>query len=98
MRETISRYLRGEVPLQRVFWHDMLLVGTMINIVLGAVALIVYLNDGPGWLAFLIFMSPLPYNFFLTIAVWRAAARSSPSSANLARLGAILWLGFFIVL
>lgn len=90
--------MRGEVPLERVFWHDMLLVGTMVNIVLGAVALIVYLNDGPGWLALFIFLSPLPYNLFLTLAVWRAAARSSLSWASLARLGAVIWLGFFIVL
>lgn len=98
MRETLRRYARGDVPLARVFLHDMLMIGTIVNIVTGGSALIAYASDLPGWLALAIFLLPLPYNVALCISVWRSAARHPSGWSDLARLGALLWLLAVVVI
>lgn len=92
MGQLLARYARGEVPLARVFFHDMLLVGTVVNIVTGALALAFYAGGFPAWLAVAIFLSPLPYNIALCVFVWRSAARNPSGWSDLARAGSALWL------
>lgn len=83
---------RGEAPLSTVFWRDMLLAGSLINVTaaLGAMALLVW--KMPIVLALLLFFAPLPVNLFLVIAVWRCGASSSPQNAFVTRMGATIWL------
>jgi hypothetical protein len=97
MRSTLKKYLRGEVPLGRVFWFDMLLVGTIVNALTSAAALIAYAVDLPGSLALAIFLSPLPYNIALCLFVWRSAARGQSGWSDLARGSAVLWLVVVLV-
>ena len=84
---------RGEIPFKRVFWFDMLLVGTLVNLAAAALSLILFGLDAPAATAIAVFFSPLPYNLFLFAVVWRAAERAQSSWA-LARLGAVAWLVF----
>ncbi|MHA6641817.1 hypothetical protein ACX3P1_03925 [Mesorhizobium sp. A623] len=98
MKSTLKRYLRGEVPLGRVFWFDMLLVGTIINALTSACALIAYALDLPGWLALAIFLSPVPYKLALCLFVWRSATRKPSAWSDVARGGAVLWLLMVLVL
>lgn len=98
MRETLRRYARGDVPLARVFLYDMLMVGTIVNIVTGGLALLAYAVDMPGYLALAIFLLPLPYNAALCVFVWRSAARYPSGWSDLARLGAVLWLLVVLVI
>lgn len=85
-----SRWL-GQVPLDRLFWRDMLLVGTGISIASSAVALILLGLKMPLGLVLAVHFAPVPYNIFLTIAVWRAAEQSG-AKASLMLLGSALWL------
>jgi hypothetical protein len=94
---TLKRYAKGEVPLGRVFLNDMLIFGTIVNVVTGGAALISYASDVPGWLALSIFLLPVPYNVALCVFVWRSAARSGSGWADLARVGSVLWLVMFLV-
>lgn len=84
---------RGEVPFDRLFWFDMLVVGTLVNLAAGALSVILLALDAPAAAAIAVFFSPLPYNLFLFAAVWRAAEQS-PSGWVAARLGAVVWLAF----
>lgn len=84
---------RGEVSFERLFWFDMLVVGTIVNLVAAALSLILFGLDAPAAVAVAVFFSPLPYNLFLFAVVWRAAGRAH-SSWVLARLGAVAWLVF----
>lgn len=84
---------RGDVPFERLFWVDMLVVGTLVNLAAAALSLILFRLDAPAAAAIAVFFSPLPYNLFLFAAAWRAAERARSSWA-LARLGAIAWLVF----
>lgn len=88
VRQTLRRYAYGDIPLGRVFFHDMLLIGTIINIITGGLALVAYAAGLPGWLALTVFLAPLPYNAALCLFVWRSAART-PSGWSERRIGSL---------
>lgn len=88
----------GTEPLHRVVISDMLIGGTLINVVAMAVALVLFGLEAPGWLAATVFFSALPYNFFLVAVVWRTAEASRSVWALPTRVLAVVWAGcmFFI--
>ncbi|MFN3727731.1 MAG: hypothetical protein ACK4SZ_15670 [Allosphingosinicella sp.] len=96
MRELLRRYLTGTVPLGRLFFVDMLLTGTMVNLAAGVAALVAFGLDLPAWAAIAIFLSPLPFNLLLSVSVWRSAARQPSRWSDIARIGAAAW--FFLML
>ncbi len=72
--------------MRRLFWFDMLAVGTVINLFASFAALmLVSLGRGPTGAVALHF-STLPYNAFLLAAVWRF-----PAVSPAMRLGASAW-------
>ncbi|TGQ09957.1 MULTISPECIES: hypothetical protein [unclassified Mesorhizobium] len=83
---------RGEAPLDRLFWRDMLLVGTAINIASSALALVLLGLKLPLWLVLTVHFLPVPFNIFLTVAVWRTAEKAGGFKAQLMMLGSALWL------
>ncbi|TGV12889.1 hypothetical protein EN816_18210 [Mesorhizobium sp. M8A.F.Ca.ET.173.01.1.1] len=83
---------RGEAPLDRLFWRDMLLVGTLISVASSALALVLLGLKLPLWLVLMVHLLPVPYNIFLTIAVWRTAEKAGGFKAQLMMLGSVLWL------
>ncbi|CDX42522.1 conserved hypothetical protein [Mesorhizobium sp. ORS 3359] len=83
---------RGEAPLDLLFWRDMLLIGTLISVASSALALILLGLKLPLWLVLAVHFLPVPYNIFLTIAVWRTAEKSGGFKAQLMMLGSALWL------
>ncbi|MBZ9848480.1 hypothetical protein LB565_10855 [Mesorhizobium sp. CA14] len=83
---------RGEVLLDRLFWRDMLLVGTILSIASSALALILLGLKLPLWLVLTAHFLPVPYNIFLTVAVWRTAEKVGGFKAQLMMLGSALWL------
>lgn len=85
-----SRWL-GRAPLDQLFWRDMMLVGTLISIASSAVALILLGLKMPLGLVLAVHFSPVPYNLFLTLSVWRTAGPSG-AKASLMMLGSALWL------
>ncbi|TGS13208.1 hypothetical protein EN852_016570 [Mesorhizobium sp. M2E.F.Ca.ET.209.01.1.1] len=92
MTDFFRRRWRGEAPLERLFWRDMLLVGTILSIASSALALVLLGLKLPLWLVLAVHFLPVPYNIFLTIAVWRTAEMSGGFKAQLVMLGSALWL------
>ncbi|TIO09827.1 hypothetical protein [Mesorhizobium sp.] len=88
---------RGTAPLDRLFWRDLVLVGTAINIALSVLALILLGLKLPLALVLAVHLAPVPYNFFLTFAVWRTAEKFPSVKASLMTLGAVLWLILVVV-
>ncbi|MBZ9695782.1 hypothetical protein FJ872_28230 [Mesorhizobium sp. B2-5-9] len=86
-----SRWL-GEVPIDRLFWRDMMLVGTAINIGSSAAALILLGLKMPLGLVLAVHFAPVPYSIFLALAVWRTADKAGGAKASLFMLGSALWL------
>lgn len=88
--ETIRTYAAGEVPLTRVFFQDMLVFGSSINVVTGGAALIVYASDVSDLLALAIFLLPLPYNVALCIFPFSAARNGAFAKMIIFRMMAVM--------
>lgn len=84
----------GEFPLGRAFWHYAVAYGLLLNLVTTLAFLAVLLNNANMVLVVLVFASPVPYNIFMVVAVWRSADRyRGPKKwAELARLGTVIWM------
>jgi len=80
------------VPLRRVFWLDMLGVGTAVNVLATFAALIAASQGAPSWLAVAIHLAPMPYNLFLLAAVGRA-----PPPSRLATGLGLAWVVVMMV-
>ncbi|TIP53139.1 MAG: hypothetical protein E5X69_05515, partial [Mesorhizobium sp.] len=50
---------RGEAPLDRLFWRDMLLVGTILNVASSVLALILLGLKLPLWLVLVVHFLPV---------------------------------------
>ena len=83
---------RAQVPLRRLFWFDMMLTGTAINVVSSLVALFMLAMKVPAPICLLVHFTPLPYNVFLAMAVWKTAAPHEVAHATAARAGALAWV------
>ena len=81
------RRWRGQVAWQRLFWRDMLAVGTVLNLAVSFGALALLALGAPGTVAVALHFAPLPYNLFLFLALWRLARRPTPVVA-----AALAWL------
>mgnify|MGYP001446370415 CR=1 FL=1 len=68
------RRWRGEVAPGRLFWHDMLLGGTLLNVASTLAAFGALAVKAPSWLALALHFAPVPYNAFIVAAVWRSRA------------------------
>lgn len=82
-----ARRWRGEVPLAVLFWRDMIVVGSLVNLAASVLTLALVLLDAPLAIALAVHFAPLPYNFFLFAALWRL-----PRRPVLVSVGAGLWL------
>jgi hypothetical protein len=82
----------AKVKLSRLFWCDMLLVGTLLNLFASFAALMLMaLSKEPAW-ALALHFSTLPYNLFLLASVWRF-----PTATPAARFSACAWFGVMVV-
>jgi len=86
------------MPLDRLFWRDLVLVGTAINVAFSVVAIILLALKLPLALALAAHFAPVPYNIFLTFAVWRTTEKDKGAKASLMTLGATLWLILVVVI
>jgi hypothetical protein len=88
---------QGAVSLDRLFWRDLVFVGTAINVAASVVALILLGLKLPLAVVLVVHFAPVPYNIFLTFAVWRTTEKSGGAKAPLMTLGATLWLILVVV-
>ena len=89
---------RGEVPLATLFWRDMMTIAAIINIAMMFASLALLAGEAPTWVVALVFLSPLPWNVFLVLCVFRTAEREGGRLASFAKTGAILWLVVITIL
>lgn len=83
---------RGQVPLRRIFWHDIMLVATIVNVVSAMAALLIFTSDLPSWIGLTVFLLPLPYNIFLVASLWRTAGNRTDLPALACQLFSALRL------
>jgi hypothetical protein len=83
--------LSGTEPLHRVIISDMLIGGTLINVVAMAAAFALFGIEAPAWLATTVFFSPVPYNLFLVFVVWKTSEMSGGPWTWPARLLSFAW-------
>lgn len=76
-----SRRWRGQVPVRRLFWRDMLAIGSGINLLATFVALMAAAQGAGTGMAALLHFAPLPYNLFLFAALLRSPQRSPAHGA-----------------
>lgn len=98
MTSYIKARMSGEAPLETVFWRDMLVVGSVVNVVCTAVALAMFAAKYAPALALTVNFLPVPYNAFLLVAVWKAAEREGGPPATTANVIAALWFLAMIAL
>jgi hypothetical protein len=84
---------RGQVPPARLFWRDIVLVGSVINLAASFLALMLAAQGVATAVAVGVHLAPLPYNLFLCAALWRHPGRTSVQSAS-----AGLWLALATLL
>ena len=87
-----TRRWRRQVPLGLMFWRDMIVFGSAMNLAAAFAGLMALGFKADLIVAMLIFHAPLPYNFFIVGAIWRTADLLDKTKASSARLGAATWL------
>ncbi|MBA8905611.1 hypothetical protein [Aminobacter ciceronei] len=87
-----SRRWNGDVPLGQLFWWDMVVVGSIINVATTIVALLILAAKMSALLAVVVHLIPLPYNLFLYGSVLRTADMAGTPNANAVKLSATLWI------
>lgn len=89
---------RGEVPLDIVFWRDMIGVGTALNILAATTAILLLAAEVGMPFVLLVYFSPVPWNLFLFLAVWHSASNTGGPNASLAKAAAAAWVLIVTVL
>lgn len=79
---------RGAANLSQLYWRDMLVVGSLVNLFTGFVALMIAAQGGDLWVAAMVHFATLPYNVFLVLALWRTPGRSTVMAWT-----SLVWLG-----
>lgn len=93
-----TRRWRRQVPLGLMFWRDMVVVGSLLNLASAFAGLMALGFKADLLVAIAVFHAPLPYNFFIVGAIWRTADLVDTARAATARTGAVLWLVAFTIL
>lgn len=93
-----SDRLANRIPLETMFWRDMIIAGTVINLIFLGTAAALAAFGWPAWLVLLVFFAPLPYNAFIWHCVWTAAAPLDTAARLFVRTVASVWLALAILL
>jgi hypothetical protein len=89
---------RGEAPLGRVFWTDMLIIGTVVNIIAMIAALLLFLSGLPVAVGVLVHFAPVPYNLLLLVGVWHGAQREASDWSFVVQTIAVVWFIAMLVI
>lgn len=80
LSEFFARRWRGEVALRTLFWRDMVVVGSAVNLVATFLALMLAAQGIALGIAVAVHFVPLPYNVFLVAALGRSPQRTAMTS------------------
>ncbi|MEQ1944598.1 hypothetical protein ABMA32_19450 [Mesorhizobium sp. VNQ89] len=87
-----TRRWQRQVPLGLLFWRDMVVIGSALNLAAAFFGLMALGFKYELPVALAVFHAPLPYNIFIFGAVWRTAELVDASKAATARFVATVWL------
>lgn len=91
MKTFITKRWQGRIGWRTLFWRDLLLIGTGLNLLMTGTALALLSQDAPIHWVLLAHLMPLPYNLLIVSAIWRARRRPT------AVLGvSVFWLLLFM--
>lgn len=91
MKKFITQRWHGRIGWRTLFWRDLLLTGTGLNLLMTGVALALLSQDVPLPWVLCAHLLPLPYNLLIVSAIGRARRRPTVV------LGvSVLWLLLFI--
>lgn len=91
MNTFITQRWHGRIAWRTLFWRDLLLIGTGLNLLMTGVALALLSQDAPlPWVLFA-HLLPLPYNLFIVSAIGRA-----PQRPALVLAVSVCWLILFV--
>ncbi len=84
----------GSFPLKETFWWYVVAYGFLLNFVTSLLFFALLINEANAALGTLAFATPIPYNIFVVVAVWRSAGRyPGPKKwSDFARIGAVVWM------
>lgn len=94
MMRLIKQLWAGQIPLGQAFWRYTVVYGLLLNLVTHALFFALLVRDANIILVVLAFALSIPYNLLMIVAVWRSADRyqGPKSSAELARIAAVVWM------
>ncbi|MBS3910974.1 MAG: hypothetical protein KGZ70_03935 [Hydrogenophaga sp.] len=78
MNDFIARRWHGHINWPTLFWRDLLLIGTGLNVLMTGTALVLLSQNVSTPWVLLAHLSPLPYNLLIVRAIWRAPQRPAP--------------------
>ncbi|WP_312795382.1 hypothetical protein [Tianweitania sp.] len=96
-RHVLQRW-EGAIPLRVLIIRDMLILGTLLNVLTTIASLIVLGSGASAWIGFAVFLLPLPYNLFIFLCVWRVAGQVGGIWGNLSSILAAVWLACAAIL
>jgi hypothetical protein len=70
LKAFVHSRLSGTARIETVFWRDMMLTGTSLTLATFVAAMLLLAQDYPTPLILVIYFMTMPYNIFVTIAVW----------------------------
>lgn len=96
----LGRLWRGELALAEAFWTWAVGVGLAINLSLLAVSLVLLTSDRTIAALIVGHALALPYNFLVTVGVWRSAARHQGDRgwADTARIATVIMMVLLSIL
>lgn len=91
MKKLVSLW-QGHLPLRDAFWDWVVLGGLLVNVTTSILLLVLLTYDQP-WAALIVGKGcSLPYNFLVTVGVWRSAMRHDGPAmqADAARIATLI--------
>jgi hypothetical protein len=83
---------QGRIGWRTLFWRDLLLIGTGLNLLMTGAALALLAQAVALPWVVLVHLLPLPYNLFIVSAIW-----SAPSRPTVVCVFSAFWLVLLVV-
>jgi hypothetical protein len=88
----ITQRRQGRIGWRTLFWRDLLLIGTSLNVLMTGTALALLSQGVPAQWALLAHLLPLPYNLFIVYTIG-----SAPQRPTLVLGASVCWLVLFVL-
>jgi hypothetical protein len=91
LKTFITQRWQGRIGWRRLFWRDLLVVGTSLNLLMTGLALALLSQDVAIPWVLLAHLFPLPYNLLIVSSIW-----SAPQRPKIVLVASLCWLVLFV--